>query len=200
MAVTCVPISGSGGLAASGWRKVTRQQSQHLKRAFLKHFAEYGNVSAAAKAAGVERNTVYAWQERDDQFVAAFREAELVATEVLEHEARRRAVEGVENTKGIYDRQGNLMAEETETKYSDTLLIFLLKARAPDKYRENRSIEVSGPNGLPIQYQDVSKLDDDELDALIADLTARDQAVARSSNARAAAAATDMDAFTGSAD
>lgn len=123
---------------------MTRQQSQRHKGLFLKHFAEYGNVTAAAKAAGVERNTVYVWQERDDQFVAAFREAEIMATETLEQEARRRAVEGVEKQRRVFDNRGNLIDEYTEYQYSDTLLIFLLKARAPEKYRDRIGVEHSG--------------------------------------------------------
>lgn len=180
---------------------MTQAQARRLKAKFIEHFREYGNVSTAVALAGIERRaTVYDWQEHDDQFAAAFREAEIVATENLEHEARRRAVEGVESTKGIYDRQGNMIAEETETKYSDTLLIFLLKARAPEKYRENRTVEISGPRGMPIQFEDVSKLDDAELDALIAELTARDQALAGAGAARAPAPLATMGTVTGSTD
>lgn len=131
---------------------MTRQQSGRLKRAFLEHFRVYGNVTGATRAVGIERSTVYKWQEIDDQFVAAFREAEIEATEHLETEARRRAVNGVESTKGIYDRMGKLVAEESEIKYSDTLLIFLLKARNPEKYRDNAHIEHSGPNGASLIF------------------------------------------------
>lgn len=122
---------------------MTRQQSLRLKKRFLEHFAEYGNVTAAAKAAGIERNTVYVWQERDDAFVAAFREAEIKATDVLESEARRRAVEGVVTETPIYIK-GELVNTIVETKYSDTLLIFLLKARAPEKYRERFDVTSGG--------------------------------------------------------
>ena len=122
---------------------MTRQQSQRLKRLFLEHFAEYGNVTAAAKAIGIERNTVYQWQERDEQFVAAFREAEIKATEVLEVEARRRAVEGVESETPIYFR-GEPVGSIVKTEYSDTLLIFLLKARRPEKYRDRIVAKNSG--------------------------------------------------------
>lgn len=39
----------------------------------------------------------------------------------------------------------------TVKEYSDTLAIFLLKAHAPDKYRERTSAEISGPGGGPVQ-------------------------------------------------
>lgn len=122
---------------------MTRQQSLRLKAKFLEHFAVYGNVTAAAKAAGIERNTVYVWQERDDEFVAAFREAEIKATETLEAEARRRAVDGVVTETPIYVK-GEHVDTIVETKYSDTLLIFLLKARAPEKYRERFDVTTQG--------------------------------------------------------
>jgi hypothetical protein len=103
----------------------TRAQTAQLKKAFLDQFAIYGNISTAAQRAGCERRTIYKWQEHDDEFASAFREAELQATEALEAEARTRALLG-----------------------SDTLLIFLLKARAPEKYRDRYDV-TSG--GQPIQ-------------------------------------------------
>lgn len=54
--------------------------------------------------------------------------------------------------------------------------------------------ELTGRDGGPIQVQDVSKLDDDELDALIAELAATDQAIASASLARASAPPASMDA------
>lgn len=122
----------------------TRARSARHKRDFLTHFAKFGNITTAAALAGVDRRTIYKWQEIDDQFVAAFRDADIQATEVLEHEARRRAVEGVEKKRRVYDNRGNLIDEYTEQQYSDTLLIFLLKARAPEKYRDRIGVEHSG--------------------------------------------------------
>ena len=105
--------------------------------------AEYGNVSTAARIAGCSRRVVYDWQEHDDEFAMAFREAELTATETLEAEARRRAVEGVTTETPII-RNGEVVSTVVETRYSDTLLIFLLKARAPEKYRERFDVTTAG--------------------------------------------------------
>lgn len=109
------------------------------KRAFLADFERHGILSTAARAAGVSRRCVYLWQEKDEQFVLAFRQAEIEATERLEQELFRRAVEGVE--KPVY-QNGKLVGHLRE--FSDTLLIFSLKARAPQKYRENRLVTVEG--------------------------------------------------------
>lgn len=115
----------------------TNRQTLHLKADFLESFAQTGNVSASCRAAGIHRSTVYQWQEIDDQFAAAFRQAEIEAVDALETEARRRAT-GYDTT--IVDKDG---AEHTVTKYSDVLLIFLLKGARPEKYRDQLVLPVS---------------------------------------------------------
>lgn len=112
----------------------TDRQSAHLKARFLLAFAESGNVSSAARTAGVGRSTVYVWQEHDERFLHAYREAEVQAVDALEGEARRRALGYDVKT---FDAEGN---EHTVTKYSDVLLIFLLKGARPEKYRERLDI------------------------------------------------------------
>ncbi len=117
----------------------TIRQTAHRKKAFLEAFRRTGNVSQSAAAAGMERRTAYEWQEHDDVFALDYRQAEIEATELLEAEAHRRAVFGVTKYKGVYYK-GNLIEVVEEREYSDTLLIFLLKARAPEKYRERLDI------------------------------------------------------------
>jgi hypothetical protein len=139
----------------------TPTQSKHLKKRFLEHFARIGIITRAAEEVGLNRNTIRYWQEHDDQFALAFQLADVQATEVLEAEARRRAVEGVERLK--FDRGQPITDPETgepyrEREYSDTLLIFLLKARAPEKYRERQQIEHVGSGGGPIEV-DIAERD-----------------------------------------
>lgn len=118
---------------------MTTGQTVRLKKQFLERFAELGNVTAVCRELKLRRATVYEWQEKDERFLIGFHEAEIQATEILEAEARRRAVEGVRQEKGVYFRD-ELIATEVKTEYSDTLLIFLLKARAPEKYRERYDV------------------------------------------------------------
>ena len=77
----------------------------------------------ACKGAGVGRSSHYRWREKDSEYRAALDLAKEDATEVLEAEAFRRAVEGVEEQVGWY--RG--VAGGTVRRYSDVLLIFLLK-------------------------------------------------------------------------
>ena len=124
------------------------------KKAFLEAYKNTGNVSVAARASGIERYRFYNWLESDPEFLKASRDAEEAATERMEAEAVRRAVQGTE--KGIY-HQG--VKVDIVKEYSDLLLIFLMKARAPQKYRENMKIEASGPNGGPIEVMPVFNVD-----------------------------------------
>lgn len=119
---------------------MTRRQTLQLKRAFLDAFRQHGNVTKACEQAAVaSRQSVYQWQEHDPEFAIAFRLAEVEATERLEAEAHRRAVEGTD--KPVY--QGGRRVG-TVREHSDTLLIFLLKARAPEKYRDRVDVRHSG--------------------------------------------------------
>ncbi len=90
-----------------------------MKKAFLETFAECGIVTAAAKVVGIRRDTVYSWRKDDPSFADAMDAAGDEATEALEGEARRRAMES-----------------------SDTLLIFMLKANRPEKYRDKPPVTI----------------------------------------------------------
>lgn len=78
-------------------------------------------VSEACRAAGVGRTTVYERRQADEDFALAWADVEERSTELLEQIAVRRAAQG-----------------------SDVLLIFLLKSRRPDRYRENVKVEHGG--------------------------------------------------------
>ena len=92
-------------------------------------------VTQAAKQAGVGRRTHYDWLKADPSYQAQFEDLEEAVTETLEQEARRRGSEGT--LKPVF-YQGKGCGEIRE--YSDTLLIFMLKARRPETYRERSDI------------------------------------------------------------
>jgi hypothetical protein len=93
----------------------------------------------AAKAAGYGRQRLYEWREADPELAAAWDDALEAGTEVLEDVALRRAKDGVAEPR-FYE--GRLCGHVQ--KYSDTLLIFLLKARRPWKYADKAQTEHSG--------------------------------------------------------
>ena len=155
------------------------------KAMFLAQLADAGMVTESAQAAGVDRKTVYNWRKTDKEFAQAWDDALVAGTEILEREATRRAVDGVEEPviyqgqpTPLYERNpdgstkfrivmvddgqgGKIQRQEpvplldehgnprflTIRKPSDTLMIFLLKARRPDKYRERFTAELTGKGG-----------------------------------------------------
>jgi len=97
---------------------------------------------------GVSRVTVYQWRKDEPAFAEAWAEAEEDAVDVLRAAAIRRGVHGwdvpvVSMGKMVLDQTGKPLMER---KYSDPLLLALLKARAPE-HRDQRHLELSGPNG-----------------------------------------------------
>lgn len=109
------------------------------KRAFLVAFSQTGNVTKSTEIVGIDRTTPYSdpWKE-DDEFQQAWTEARRMAGDILEDEAIRRAVEGVEEPVGWYKGEPG----GTVRKYSDTLLIFLMKGARPDKYVDRQVVTV----------------------------------------------------------
>jgi hypothetical protein len=84
------------------------------KQTFLENYKRMGVVTHAAEAAGVLARTVYRALDLDPSFKEEFEAARTFAVDELEVVARERAL-----------------------SHSDRLLIFLLKAERPEKYRDD---------------------------------------------------------------
>jgi hypothetical protein len=85
-------------------------------------------VSAAVELAGYSRRSVYEWREADAEFREAWEDAYEQGTEALE----------------------NIAAQRARDK-SDTLLIFLLKSRKPERFADKHQLEHTGEGGGPLQ-------------------------------------------------
>ncbi|MDX9861643.1 MAG: hypothetical protein RBS99_12080 [Rhodospirillales bacterium] len=109
--------------------------------------ARHGLIGAACAAAGYKRRTVGEWRAADPEFAAEFEAALEVHVEALEAEADRRGRHGIE--KPVF-YQGRRI--DTIREYSDTLLIFRLKALDP-KYRDTQRHELTGRDGGPIETE-----------------------------------------------
>ncbi|WP_336946414.1 hypothetical protein [Asaia sp. HN010] len=126
--------------------KRDRPQGDALKTNFLDHLKKSGNVSEAARAAGIDRKTAYNWRRGDEIFSEHWNLALEEATDLLEAEARRRAIEGYEEPllyggRLICDPDGKPV---TRKRYSDGLLRMLLRAHRPASFRDGRgSVEAS---------------------------------------------------------
>lgn len=134
---------------------------------FLKALEKTGNVSAACRKAKIDRKWAYVKRDQDSFFRELWDEALEIAVEALEEEARRRAKEGVPEYQYFDNGKKRKLVSR---KYSDTLLIFLLKAHRPEKYRDNHHHEHVIP---PVTVRpDLSKLTVEEL-RLLRSLTAK---------------------------
>ena len=118
------------------------------KPVFLAHFSQTGNATESAEKAGVNRKTPYDAAKSDAEFAEAWESAREEAADRLEAEARRRAVEGTERPVFFQGVECGRIRE-----YSDTLLIVLLKAARPHKYRESAHVTMAGDQANPLQHQ-----------------------------------------------
>lgn len=110
------------------------------------------SVTDAVATAGVDYSMPYKRRETDEGFRQAWAEAAERGTELLEQEAARRAYHGT--LKPVF-HQGVECGKVRE--YSDTLMIFLLKARNPQKYRDNADTALHGDFILNINVVTVDK-------------------------------------------
>jgi len=110
---------------------------------FFEALSQGQPVRVALDASGYKRRTVYGWRSADEAFRDRWEDVIHAAIETMEAEADRRGVEGV--LKPVF-YQGKECGQIRE--YSDTLLIFRLKALHPEKYRERA--ELTGRDGRPV--------------------------------------------------
>ena len=111
---------------------------------FLQTLAETGSVINAVRVAGTSRTRVYELRKTDPAFASAWDEAEVIAYDLLEEEARRRALEGVPQP---LVSAGKLVRSDdgqpiTTQRYSDSLLLALLKTH---QRRQRNSISLPLP-------------------------------------------------------
>lgn len=123
---------------------------------------ESPNVSAAAKAARIDRSYVYQVRNEDLKFAREWDDAISASVEVAEGELYRRGVKGVR--KPVY-QSGKLVGHIQE--YSDACLIFLLKCHKPSVYRDVVRQEHAGVPGQPVivRGQVVTEMSDADLDS-----------------------------------
>lgn len=110
-------------------------------RIFFASIERAESISTACRKSHIPRATVY-WSKANVGWVKErWEEALQVGVEYLKDAALERAVDGVTSTHHVFDRQGRLVSEYTETKYSDRLLLALLASRDPS-FRQNSSDQV----------------------------------------------------------
>lgn len=115
-----------------------------IKNKFLNLYVLFGSISKAAEKADIARQTHYDWLRDDAEYQVAFNRAQDMVGDMLEDEAKRRAI-GYEEDVFF---QGKKVG--TRKVYSDRLLEFLLKGAKPDKYKDRVQQETvdMGPGAM----------------------------------------------------
>lgn len=138
--------------------------SLRKRKAFLKYLRQTGKVAFSARKAGfADTSYLHKLKQQDEEFAAEWAAAIDAAMDRFEDEAIRRAVEGVDKAV-MY--KGEVVHYEKE--YSDQLLMFMLRAGRPDKFRDNVNVSgtISANIGVAILPMTAPKLEDWERAAL----------------------------------
>ncbi len=116
---------------------------------FLEALASGWSIAHAAGHAGHGRQRFYELRDTDEVFASAWDNAYESGTDVLEDELRRRALGYDEET---FDGEGKLIRRTR--RHSDPSLIQALKARRPDRHRDNVArVELTGRDGGPVELE-----------------------------------------------
>jgi hypothetical protein len=153
---------------------VDATERARLQERFLRAYKELGIIRAACHETSLDRSTIDWWRKHDARFEERFLAAREDSTDILRLEAYRRAVEGVEeplvNGRGvvtrrvlakdkdgmeIYGPDGKPVYVEvpmTVRRYSDGILLALLKARAEEFREPVHKHELTGRDGGAIEH------------------------------------------------
>lgn len=142
---------------AAGTKAARDRETRVKKGVMLAAVAETGNISEACRRADISRITHYRWMEHDEEYALQFRQAEQTAIDEMEREAWRRAVEGVEEPVVSAGKHVTNIR-----RYSDTLLIFLLKGARPGKYRDRVDVTID-VSKMAAEIAEQYGLDKDEI-------------------------------------
>jgi uncharacterized protein YdaU (DUF1376 family) len=146
-------------VAKTRTKRTTKRETPQQR--FLRLYVAHGTISHACRGAGVGRTTVHEWRTTDPVFAEAFAAADEEYTQRLEREADRRAVEGVRKLKfhkGVAVTDPATKKHYVEREYSDALLMFRLKARRPELYRERSDVNVTSPTIKTYKSIDLEKV------------------------------------------
>ena len=124
---------------------LARVRPRKWRPRFLEALALKPDVTLACECAGISRQTAYRNRHEDPEFAAQWEAAMLKAVDDLEAEAFKRAYESK----------------------SDQVLLALLAAWRPERYRPTVRQELAGVRGQPIERVDVlERLADDHESAI----------------------------------
>jgi hypothetical protein len=131
----------------------------------VKEWSKQGLIDTEiAKLLGIGKSTFYEWQNKHPEFSDALKEGKQIADMEVEQElwGKCHGQMIIERKEKVL-RDGTIVTvqEERFVPASDTAIIFWLKNRKPEMWREKQQIEHSGSMDISVS---VSHLTDDELE------------------------------------
>jgi hypothetical protein len=134
-------------------RQNRHKDSPQMRDKFLACLRDGYSPTKAAKEIGLSYMSAKAWKAKDREFSIEWDEAMEEGTDSLEDEARRRAVDGV--ARPVFQR-GEHVGDTQE--YSDGLLVTLLQARRPWKFKKFQDVNPNIPPPSLSLQADLSKM------------------------------------------
>ena len=117
--------------------------NQDLQNDFLNAYGVHGEVKAAAKAAGMARQSHYKWMNNDDEYRARFKGLRYTVCLMIEDSLVERLIDGWKEE--VY--QGGEMVG-TKTKYDNQAAIAYLDRHDPDWIKgKQRKVDVTSNGG-----------------------------------------------------
>lgn len=139
--------------AAYHWVPVLKKRrkdgwSPDRQRAFIEALADTGSVATAAQHVGMSESSAYRLRRAPgaEAFDRAWSAAIEAASKKLLDAAFERALVGTDEP--VFDRDGNRVGRRL--RQSDRLLMFLLRAYGPDRFRDVGPDRITAPAATPV--------------------------------------------------
>ncbi len=109
----------------------------------------------------VSDRTVYRWQLKYPEFCQALKAGKTAADDRVERSLYHKATGYTFESEKIFQHQGEIVRAQTREHVppDTTSMIFWLKNRRPELWRDRQVFEHTGKDGKPIQTEDVSARD-----------------------------------------
>jgi hypothetical protein len=120
---------------------LTDDQRIRAQKKFLKAYSEAHTLTESARIAGVNRSTIYEWQEHDAEFSVHFQQAKLAGNDAITEEIRRRSMDGWDEAVFSAGHYAGIVR-----KYDSGLLLAYAKSRMPE-FRDKISVDATLTQG-----------------------------------------------------
>ncbi len=142
--------------------RAQKKFTEDRRNAYIMTLLQTGSKMKACEAACVGPYTVMKYIKQNPKFRAFVKDILQTKAETLEEAMFNRATNGVEELvlyQGepvmVKDKKTGKMIPLVKTSFPESTSQFLLKGNLPNKYNQDKknTLEVSGPNGSPINIQ-----------------------------------------------